>query len=102
MDTTENLPLVFMGLIVVLNVAASVSLLSSPLYNRPQKLAQCAIIWLIPILGAVGIWVFLRVQYHCQKYDTCAYPQKSGCFTPLTSGSGDGGGGYGGGEAGGD
>ena len=34
-------------------------------------------IWFIPLLGAVGVWLFLRVQYNWQKYDTRAYPERS-------------------------
>lgn len=98
MDTTESLPLAFMGLIVVWNLAASVSLIYSPFYNRAQKLAQCAIIWLIPAFGAVGIWVFLRVQYNWQKYDTRAYPQHTGYAATQNSGSEDGGAGGVGGD----
>lgn len=42
-----------------------------------QKLAQCSIVWLVPIIGAVGIWAFLRSQYNWNKFDTRAYPEHS-------------------------
>lgn len=77
MDTSENLSLIFIGIIIVLNVLASVSLLRSSFYDRPQKLIQCTIIWLLPVIGAVAIWIFLRVQYNWQKYDTRAYPERT-------------------------
>ena len=42
-----------------------------------QKAAQCAVVWLVPIVGAVGIWAFLRSQYNWKKFDTRAYPERS-------------------------
>lgn len=28
--------------------------------SQPQKVGQCLLVWLIPILGAVSIWLFHR------------------------------------------
>jgi len=42
-----------------------------------QKAAQCSIVWLVPIIGAVGIWAFLRSQYNWNKFDTRAYLEHS-------------------------
>jgi hypothetical protein len=47
----------------------------SPFYTRFQKSAQVAIVWCVPLFGALGIWAFLRAQYNWQKYDTRAFPE---------------------------
>ena len=65
------------GALAIANLWVSVSVIRSPFYSRGQKLAQCLIVWLIPLFGAIGIWAFLRAQYNWQKYDTRAYPERS-------------------------
>lgn len=64
------------GALAIANLWVSVTVIRSPFYSAGQKLAQCLIVWLIPLLGAIGIWVFLRAQYNWQKYDTRAYPER--------------------------
>jgi hypothetical protein len=59
------------------NLAVSVALLRSRFYSRLQKLAQLAIIWFIPLFGAVGIWAFLRAQHNWEKFNTRAFPEGS-------------------------
>ena len=49
--------------VVIGNLAVSVALIRCHFYTPLQKLAQGAIVWFVPILGAVGIWAFLRAQY---------------------------------------
>lgn len=59
------------------NLLISFMVIRSQFYSPFQKLAQCLIVWLVPIVGAVGVWAFLRAQYNWQKYDTRAYPEPS-------------------------
>lgn len=59
------------------NLMVSFLVARSTFYSPVQKLAQCLIVWLVPILGAVGIWAFLRAQYNWKRYDTRAYPEPS-------------------------
>jgi hypothetical protein len=66
-----------LGLVLLGNFAVSILVLRSRYYSTPQKLVQCGIIWFIPILGAVGVWAFLKSQYGWEKYDTRAYPEPS-------------------------
>jgi hypothetical protein len=47
------------------------------MFSSFQKVAQCLIVWLVPLLGAVGIWAFVRSQYNRAKYDTRALPEDS-------------------------
>ncbi len=61
--------------VVIGNLAVSVALIRSRFYTSRQKLAQCAIVWFIPILGAVAVCAFLRAQYNWEKYDTRAFPE---------------------------
>jgi NADH:ubiquinone oxidoreductase subunit 6 (subunit J) len=44
--------------VLVINVAATVAVFRSPMASRQQRLAQLAIIWLVPIFGAVLIGCF--------------------------------------------
>jgi hypothetical protein len=59
------------------NIAVSIALVRCHFYTPRQKLAQSAMVWCIPILGATGIWAFLRAQYRWEKYDTRAFPEQS-------------------------
>jgi hypothetical protein len=61
----------------VANIAVSIALVRCHFYTPLQKLAQAAIVWCVPVLGAVGIWAFLRAQYKWEKYDTRAFPEQS-------------------------
>ena len=65
------------GALAVANLWVTVSVIRSPFYSGGQKFAQCLIVWLIPLFGAIGIWAFLRAQYNWQKYDTRAFPESS-------------------------
>lgn len=85
------------------NAVQAVSLLvaRSTLYSPAQKLGQCLIVWLFPVLGPAGIWAFLRSQRRWERYDTRAYPEHSEEMTEIDPddagqvGSGDGGAGSG-------
>src|SRR5664279_643222 len=65
------------GVIVVANVTVCVMVVCSGFYSLGQKLAQCALVWLVPIFGALGVGAFWRSQYKWGKYDTRAYPERS-------------------------
>jgi hypothetical protein len=75
MPISEELGIALIGAVVLGNLAVSVALVRSHFYSPWQKAAQAAMVWLIPVLGAVGIWAFLRVQYKWEKYDTRAFPE---------------------------
>lgn len=53
--------------VLVINVAASVAVFRSPMASRPQRLAQLAIVWLVPIFGAVLIGCF---HYSIRRKET--------------------------------
>jgi hypothetical protein len=72
-----SLPLVLLAVILFGNLVVSILVVRSRFYSPFQKWAQCAIVWLIPVLGAVGVWAFLLAQYRWEKYDTRAYPEPS-------------------------
>ena len=63
--------------IVATNVYVSCRVLRSQYFSTGQKLAQCLLVWLIPVLGPVGVWAFLRTQVGWEKYDTRAFPEPS-------------------------
>ena len=63
--------------VVAINVYVSLRVCRSHYYSSNQKAVQCLMIWLIPVLGPIGIWVFLRTQVGWEKYDTRAFPEPS-------------------------
>jgi hypothetical protein len=75
MPVSTKIGIGLIAAVVIANLAVSVALLRCHFYTPLQKLAQSAIVWLVPILGAVGIWAFLRAQYKWEKYDTRAFPE---------------------------
>lgn len=81
-----NALLVFVGVSCAVNLIVSIAVLRSPFYSTAQKFAQCGIVWLVPILGSVGIWSFLRAQHGWKSYDTRAYPERDEKMTALEIG----------------
>lgn len=77
MDTSAKVAIALLGLVLIGNLAVSIPVLRSCFYSPRQKLIQCGIVWLMPILGAVGVWAFLRSQHGWEKYDTRAYSEPS-------------------------
>ena len=65
----------FGTLLAAMNIAVSFFVARSELFSRGQKLSQCALIWFIPVLGCVGVGVFLYSQRDNPLYDTRAYPE---------------------------
>jgi hypothetical protein len=59
------------------NLLVTVLVLRSRYYSIGQKLAQCAIVWVVPFFGPVAVWSFLRTQEHADIFDTRAYPEPS-------------------------
>jgi UDP-N-acetylmuramyl pentapeptide phosphotransferase/UDP-N-acetylglucosamine-1-phosphate transferase len=57
----DYLTIVFVVL-VALNIAVSIYLFNRDDLDRVQKLAQIVIVWIIPFLGAIGLWLFNRSQ----------------------------------------
>lgn len=49
-------------MILLLNLFASLLITKRDDFEKPQKTAQLAIVWLIPVIAAIGIWLFLRSQ----------------------------------------
>lgn len=63
--------------VVAVNLVCSIAVIRSQFYSIPQKLGQVAIMWLIPILGSLLVWSFLRSQYNWKMFDTRTYPEHS-------------------------
>lgn len=49
-------------LLLIANLAVCLGVARSPCYTRSQKFMQIALIWLLPLLGAIGVGVFLWTQ----------------------------------------
>lgn len=61
----------------LLNIGVSVCIARSGYYERNQVLAQAAIVWFVPIFGAVCVGLFLLSQRDSPKFDTRACPERS-------------------------
>ncbi len=57
---------IIINIAIFLNILVSVFIARRDDLERFQKLAQIAIVWLIPYLAAIGIWIF----YLCNDDDT--------------------------------
>jgi hypothetical protein len=104
MNVSSPIVLIIAGTLCLVNLTISVLVLLSRYYSWPQKLAQCAIVWVVPIIGPVAIWAFLRAQGESDTFDTRAYPEPSQKMAAVEvdnaihdsfGGGGDGGGGGG-------
>jgi hypothetical protein len=74
-----NAQLLLVGLLVLLvaaNLAVSVAITRSGMYEKRQVLAQLAIVWLAPVVGVVFVGLFLRSQRDNPMFDTRAYPER--------------------------
>ncbi len=58
---------VVISLVLLLNAFVSVALLRSGVYSKGQVVAQSAIVWLVPLLGAAFVGLFLLSQSTRQK-----------------------------------
>ena len=68
---------IVLGSLFLANAVVSLLVARTPYYSTFQKLVQCSIAWLLPVLGAVAIWAFLRTQEHGEVFDTRTYPERS-------------------------
>ena len=46
--------------LIVINLVVCFKLIRSAAYNRNQKIAQASIVFLLPVIGATTVWLFLR------------------------------------------
>lgn len=47
-------------LLITVNTVMSISVAHATTYTKSQKAAQVMGIWLLPVVGALAAWVFLR------------------------------------------
>jgi len=72
------------GLVVLLNMWATYSIVRSPSYTTGQKLAQLIVVWLLPVLGAAACIIFIRAD----ALSTPADPSPQFFDGPDATGSG--------------
>lgn len=77
MSEIPELLILLLAALGALNLAVSFPLLTSPFYSTEQKAVQLAVVWLLPVVGAVLILSFLRAQFKWKKQDTRTYPEPS-------------------------
>jgi len=54
--------LISFGLLILLNMAVSLHLYKREDLDYFQKVVQIVIVWLIPFVGAIALWLFNRSQ----------------------------------------
>lgn len=57
---TRELIILLAGVVIALNIGVSVFIVKQSEFEKTQKLLQVSIVWLIPIIGAISIWLVLR------------------------------------------
>jgi hypothetical protein len=57
-----NIFWVVLGILLILNTLVSVFLIKRDDLDKAQKVLQATIVWLLPFLGAIGIWLLNRSQ----------------------------------------
>ncbi len=81
--TGETVILIALLALMAVNTAVSAAVVRSGYYERRQVMAQTAIIWLVPVMGALIVGVFLRAQRDASPFDTRACPDYSENAVPL-------------------
>ncbi|NOH42158.1 hypothetical protein F0267_28590, partial [Vibrio coralliilyticus] len=57
-----DIVLVTVSALVLVNVVVTISLLKNDSITSSQKLTQVSIVWMVPFIGAVGFWLFHRID----------------------------------------
>ena len=78
------------AILLIINLIVTYKLLKDEYYEKKQKIIQLFIIWLLPILGAILVYLFLNKEKENNKKN-----QYSGGIDPgyYDSGGGSSGGG---------
>jgi hypothetical protein len=72
-NTTVALYFVFVTVVVVLNLVATVCLIRSAVYSASQKALQLVLIWVLPFVGAIlviSVWAHDRVSASAISFAT--------------------------------
>ena len=77
MSVSSLIAAALLSILVLANLLVSVAVSRTHYYSRHQKLVQVLLVWLLPLIGAVGIGVFLYSQRDNTMFNTRAYPEPS-------------------------
>jgi hypothetical protein len=72
MPTADSIALAVAIILVAANIFVSILVARSHYYSPLQKVIQCVIVWVVPLIGPTAIWAFLRAQEHGDLFDTRA------------------------------
>ena len=79
----EVLSVLVAGSLIGLNIRAMVKLWGSFSYSKNQKLAQTALVWFVPVLGALLVWALSLEEVSSQgaaRLDSTFEPELSGLY----------------------
>ena len=78
--------LAVLGALFIANLGVSVAVWRANYFNSRQKFAQIGVVWLLPLLGAILIGVFLYSQRDNPAFDTRTFPETSQKAVAFTIG----------------
>ena len=76
-----------LGALALYQLFVSLKVIRSAQYSRTQKLLQIALIWLVPLLGAVGCHIFVAPEAGPTREDSTFTPDSGN--NPPGVGPGD-------------
>jgi len=65
------------GALLIANLGVSIAIGRSGYFASNQKVAQIVVVWLLPLIGAVLVGVFLYSQRDNPRFDTRTFPETS-------------------------
>jgi hypothetical protein len=78
----------FVVSVVPMNAVVTFLLTRTDLFQPKQKVAQTLIVWLVPVIGAVGIAVFLYSNHERPHVRSHHIPQEESDWVPGSDRSG--------------
>jgi len=64
------------GALATANLGVCISVVRSDWYSSSQKIVQCALIWLLPIIGVIVVWSLLHTHSEMERRDRAFQPQQ--------------------------
>lgn len=66
------------ALVLIANVVVNVGVFRATSYTHRQKLAQSALIWLVPIFGVIAVGLFLQQLAYVPERRPDHFPDRTG------------------------
>ena len=77
MSAGSTVAIVILCGLLLANIASSIAVARAPYFSMRQKVAQCLLVWIVPVVGAITVGVFLYSQRDNTTFDSRAFPERS-------------------------